>query len=450
MKLKLLILIFLLIFPCTVSANTIGLYIDGKEIACDVAPIIRNDRTLVPVRAVFEAFGADCTWNDSEKSVSISGNKKILLYIDSKTAYVDGVKKSLDTAPIILNDRTLVPIRFISETLNYTVEWDDSTQNVYISTSKTSNSLLSKTFSYSETSLTLNLSFAAPLSGYEAYAMSSPERIVFELNDCKALDVQTVEIGKNAVTRLRMGNHDSYLKLVFDTTDALKYSFSLASDKKSAVITINYNKTENVPPSSEPVSDGYSVVIDAGHGGNDVGTLMRDETGEPYLYEKDINLEMAQYVISELKSRGITVYATRETDKTLQLSDRTTLANTQNADLFISIHVNYFSNPEASGTLTLYSKTKDGKYPDKISSKEVAGIIQNKLYAALGTSNAGIRSEDELYVLRNSTMPAVLIETGFISNEFDRSVLTDSEKLKQGAAAIANAVEEIIKISKEG
>ena len=82
--------------------------------------------------------------------------------------------------------------------------------------------------------------------------------------------------------------------------------------------------------------------------------------------------------------------------------------------------------------------------------KEIAGIIQNKLYQAFGTSNAGIRSEDELYVLRHSTMPAVLIETGFISNDFDRSVLTDSAKLKQGAAAVADAIEEIIKISKEG
>lgn len=448
MKIKCLILILLFMFPCFVSANSIGLYIDGKEIICDVAPIIQNDRTLVPVRAVFEAFGAECSWNDSAKSVSISGNKKIILYIGSSTAYVDGTKKTLDCAPIIQNDRTLVPIRFISETLNYNVEWDNVNRNVYI-TKKTVNKLSSKKISYSDSAMNVKLSFSSPLSGYDSYSLSSPERIVFELNDCEADDVNTVEIGKNGIERLRMGNHDSYLKLVFDISAKLTYKLNLSSDKKSAEIIINYGTSSETPP-SENEDNNFSVVIDAGHGGTDVGTLMKDENGVPYLYEKDINLEMAQYCVEELRKRGITVYATRETDKTLQLSDRTNLANSKNADLFISVHVNYFSNPEASGTLTLYSKTKDGQNPDKISSKEVAGIIQNKLYAALGTSNAGIRSEDELYVLRNSTMPAVLIEMGFISNDFDRSIITDSAKLKQGAAAVADAVEEIIKISKEG
>lgn len=444
MKLKFLILIFIFMFmfPCAVSASSIGLYIDGREIVCDVAPVIQNDRTLVPVRAVFEAFDAECTWNNSERSVTVLGSKNIILYIGSKTAYVDGAKKTLDTAPIIRNDRTLVPIRFISETLNYNVEWDNANRNVYI-TKKTVNKLSSKTFSYSDSSMTVKLSFSSALSDYKAYTMSSPERIVFELKNCVSDNVSTSEIGKGGIQRMRMGNHDDYLKLVFDTDERLIYKFNLSADKKSAEIIINYGTAAETPPVTGNEKNDFTVVIDAGHGGGDVGTLMRDENGEPYLYEKDINLEMAQYVIAELKSRNITVYATRESDKTLQLSDRTNLANGKAADLFVSIHVNYFSNPEASGTLTLYSKTKDGKYPEQISSKEAAGIIQNKLYAALGTSNAGIRSEDELYVLRNSTMTAVLIETGFISNEFDREVLTNSAKLKRGAAAIADAIEEI-------
>lgn len=448
MKLKIFMLMFLFMFPCLVSANSIGLYIDGREISCDVPPIIQNDRTLVPVRAIFEAFGAECKWNDSEKSVSVTGNKNIVLYIGSKTAYVDGTKKTLDCAPIIQNDRTLIPVRFISETLGYNIEWDNTNRNVYI-TKPTANKLLSKNLTASDTELTVNLLFSSPLNGYEEYAMTSPERIVFELKNCQSDNTDTEEIGKGGILQLRMGNHDEYLKLVFDTESRRTYKFELASDKKSAVITINYAESAEQTPTVGEKTD-FTVIVDAGHGGNDVGTLMRDENGTPYLYEKDINLETAQYLAAELKSRGITVYETRETDKTLQLSDRTNLANGNNADLFISVHVNYFTNPAASGTLTLYSKTKDGQYPDKIPSKEAASIIQNKLYAALGTSNAGIRSEDELYVLRNSIMPAVLIELGFISNDFDRSVLTNSEKLKQGASAIADAVEEIIKISKEG
>ena len=228
MKIKCLILILLFMFPCFVSANSIGLYIDGKEIICDVAPIIQNDRTLVPVRAVFEAFGAECSWNDSAKSVSISGNKKIILYIGSSTAYVDGTKKTLDCAPIIQNDRTLVPIRFISETLNYNVEWDNVNRNVYI-TKKTVNKLSSKKISYSDSAMNVKLSFSSPLSEYDSYSLSSPERIVFELNDCEADDVNTVEIGKNGIERLRMGNHDSYLKLVFDISAKLTYKLNLSS-----------------------------------------------------------------------------------------------------------------------------------------------------------------------------------------------------------------------------
>jgi hypothetical protein len=112
--------------------NTTGL-INDKTVKLDAAPKIVNGRTLVPLRFVAEAFGAEVKWNSVFKLVIIKlGDKEIILQIGTGYASVNGVKYNLDTAPSISSGVTFVPIRFISDALNSSVEWDEKTKTVTI------------------------------------------------------------------------------------------------------------------------------------------------------------------------------------------------------------------------------------------------------------------------------------------------------------------------------
>lgn len=124
------------------GANKIFLTIGKKEISVDaityqmdVAPFIdkTSGRTLVPVRFISEYLGLEVSWNPILRQVTIKSiNKNILLTIGSKIAYINGSPHEMDVAPTILNSRTFVPLRFVSEIMGYNVNWDSKTQSITI------------------------------------------------------------------------------------------------------------------------------------------------------------------------------------------------------------------------------------------------------------------------------------------------------------------------------
>lgn len=94
-------------------------------------PVVVNDRTLLPVRAVVEEMGGDVSWDGETQTVTLTcGENEIQLVIDKNTALLNGKETELDTAPVVMNDRTMLPIRFIAESFGYTVSWDEETQTV--------------------------------------------------------------------------------------------------------------------------------------------------------------------------------------------------------------------------------------------------------------------------------------------------------------------------------
>ncbi len=105
----------------------------GKTKANDVAPKIVNDRTMLPARFVAENLGAKVSWSEAERKVAIKKNDvEIILTIDSDIALVNGEEHKLDSPAFIENDRTYTPIRFISENLGASIEWIASEQKVVI------------------------------------------------------------------------------------------------------------------------------------------------------------------------------------------------------------------------------------------------------------------------------------------------------------------------------
>lgn len=107
--------------------------VKGRVIKFDTLPIIKEGRTLVPVRALSEAFGAEVEWVGEEKKVIITrGETEVILTLNNDTAYVNGDEVKLDVPSEAINNRTLVPLRFILESLGLKVDWDNDTQTIEI------------------------------------------------------------------------------------------------------------------------------------------------------------------------------------------------------------------------------------------------------------------------------------------------------------------------------
>lgn len=116
------------------AASPLHTLLDGRELQFDVSPVIASGRTLVPVRALLSAMGADITWDAATQVVGLGlGNVAIQLTIGSDIALVNGAEVKLDVPAQIIDGRTLVPLRFVSETLGARVAWDDATQTINIS-----------------------------------------------------------------------------------------------------------------------------------------------------------------------------------------------------------------------------------------------------------------------------------------------------------------------------
>lgn len=113
--------------------NNINVILNGSNLVFDQPPIIENGRTLVPMRTIFESMGAIIEWNEETQSAFVKkGTNNFMLQIGNNKAYQNEKEITLDVAPVILNGRTLVPVRFVAESLNAKVDWDETNNSVVI------------------------------------------------------------------------------------------------------------------------------------------------------------------------------------------------------------------------------------------------------------------------------------------------------------------------------
>lgn len=113
------------------AAGAVDLYVDTTKVETDTPPTVVDGRTLVPVRAIFEAIGATVTWdNDTRTATGVRDDVVVTIQIDNATAYVNGEARTLDVPAQIINNRTMVPARFISEAMGCEVTWYQPTQTV--------------------------------------------------------------------------------------------------------------------------------------------------------------------------------------------------------------------------------------------------------------------------------------------------------------------------------
>lgn len=121
-----------LAMPAMAEEN-IKVVLNGTELTFDVPPQLIEDRTMVPMRKIFEAFGAKIDWDDSTQTITATKETSVItMQIDNPVITVDGEKVTLDVPPQLVNDRTLVPVRAVAEGLDAAVDWNDETQTVTI------------------------------------------------------------------------------------------------------------------------------------------------------------------------------------------------------------------------------------------------------------------------------------------------------------------------------
>ena len=118
----------LLALTFTVNVSAVELFVDTKKIETDTPPVIVEGRTLVPVRAIFEALGATVDWDgETRTAYGTRADVSVTIPIDSTVAYINGEERRLDVPAQIINDRTMVPARFVAEALECNVSWNEET-----------------------------------------------------------------------------------------------------------------------------------------------------------------------------------------------------------------------------------------------------------------------------------------------------------------------------------
>ncbi len=320
---------------------------------------------------------------------------------------------------------------------------------------------------------------------YEAHRLANPDRIYFDLHNTQLapnIPSKPIEVGDALLTRIRVAQPVTGIsRVVLETTANADFSVSLQPDPYRLVVEVrkvgavhkaavsqladgSQSEKGKLPillrlPTKEDLQlqqriHKMRIVVDAGHGGRDGGTVGRDG-----LLEKDLVLEIGQRLGRLLKERlGMDVIYTRQSDHYIPLDERVSIANQAQADLLISVHANYSDLPSARGVETYYTQffmlptSKDADAPPTADlartaatpslspadlqeraqqSRRLAESVQHSLYGALASQNPGLRDrgikEANFQVLTESTMPGILAEVSFVSSP------TDEQKLRSNA-----------------
>lgn len=192
----------------------------------------------------------------------------------------------------------------------------------------------------------------------------------------------------------------------------------------------NYNGTKE----TFKLSGDALIILDAGHGGLDSGKIgINDQE------EKDINLKIALKIKKLLEEQGISVMMTRSADERLSetqtedLKARTEIMNRSNAALAVSIHQNSFRDSSVSGAQVFY-------YPDSDEGRKAADAIQEELNDMQPDNRKEVKANDTYYILKNTEIPVVIVECGFLSNYTEAEKLADDSYQSVVAGTVVRGI----------
>ena len=270
----------------------------------------------------------------------------------------------------------------------------------------------------SQDSLTLSMALASPLANPPRVARPDPTTIVITLPNADLKVSPDFKLDTESVTSVKTAKDGSNSLLTLNCARPMGAEVVT----NGTMVQIHLLK----PKVGNGKLAGKTIVIDPGHGGRDTGCFSPDRT----VFEKDLTLSIGKLVAHRLAEDGATVILTRQTDYLTPLEERPRIANRNNADFFVSIHINSLSiDNKVSGTRTYY-------HANNRISQLLGYCLQNEIVKVSGLPSQGVQSDTSLYssgkglaVLRGTdkTMPAVLIEVGFINHDIDRAAMVQPE-----------------------
>ncbi|WP_283115242.1 N-acetylmuramoyl-L-alanine amidase [Intestinimonas timonensis] len=438
------------------SAEVVKLTLNGDPLSGDVPAMIQGGRTLVPVRLVGEALQAQVLWVQQTGQVILTkGEDVIVLTLDSATAIVNGVYTPLpDGVPAQVvaydgADRTMIPLRFVSETLGAQVEWDQATYTAHLTAELTE----TVPETPEEEPETPSQEPEVPADAVQITGMSwsdgtltiatdqAPNCKVTDLGDRVAIDFLDTVLSEDFtgctasdtyLSDVRWAQHganfypgsDHTVRFVLDLAAGATVVGNLTITTTLTGVSVTTHGTSETAPTVSIIPQDYTIVIDPGHGGDRPGACYEG------IMEKDIDLAVSLKLVSILQNQGFQVIMTRSTDVEIGLYERADLANAAGADVFVSLHSNAAENrPDYQGIYTYY-------HPSSNRGARLAQAIQTPLCQITGGIDRGIKDAD-FVVLRETDMCAVLVEMGFMTNHEELMNLTDDgyqQLLAQGIA----------------
>ena len=453
-----------IVLPAQVALGAdVAIYVGGQKVDSDVPPYVDgNNRTMVPIRFVAESLGAEVKWLPNAQRVVVSiPYREIQLNIGQNFVLVNGEQQNIDTVPVVKNGRTMVPLRFVSETLGAKVTWQKDTKIVEIQllgpqdgvdngNARSDPDTISRGGDYSrdptapkiplienvqiQDAITTFIIQAPGVAEPQTSLLQEPRRLVLDFHDVNMMpdsSGQTLEINNRLVARVRTGQFAiDIFRVVVDLKNAAGYSVTEIQPGSYLV------KIEPLPLA------GKLVVIDPGHasiqpgGWSDPGAV-GPRTG---IYERDVVLDVGVHVVRLLQDQGVEVILTRNGNTTLSLEDRAKLANNAGASAFVSIHANSSTGPVYNGTsVYYYAPILSALGSQRTQRQQLATSIQRSLVGELGRKDLGI-IEQNLSVLRNTTVPSVLVEIAFLSHPEEEWLLGDPAFRLRSAQAIARGI----------
>ncbi len=283
-------------------------------------PVIIQDRTLVPVREVFEKLNGTVEWEASEKKVTVNfGEKSIVLWIDKTDTVVNGNTISLDVPAKLINSKTMVPVRFISENDGLYVDRDGNTSTVTISKAKTNklvniNNVSLKKINEVEC-LVVDVDDKATYNCFDVPADEErPNRIILDIEDSKfnfRYDNMVIE-NNEFVSQIRFGVQENDVnRIVLDMKKDVEYCVKESNDQKQIYLALSNNFTlEDIKPVEEPIieeptinneDENNSTLPDSSES-NDEPINGDENDEEPVLDAVEENIEIEPEIISNITS----------------------------------------------------------------------------------------------------------------------------------------------------
>lgn len=267
-------------------------------------------------------------------------------------------------------------------------------------------------------------------------------QLIFNIEDAQISNISRQEkLDGNIAKKVFLQEKKDTVQGKIYLQEEVKNNYKIYSLGKKGIAIDIFNSVVNTPVASDVALSNVKnkiITIDPGHGGSDSGAV-----GPNGYTEKEGAFAISQKVASILNQSGAKVVMTRDSDVDVygpnasarnELQARVDVGNNANSDIFVSIHCNAFVNPAANGTQTFY-------YGSSYQGQRLAQSIQEKMIEANGLRDRGI-STCNFYVVKHSYMPAVLIETAFITNYDEEALLSDDEWQTTMAKAIAEGINE--------